>query len=97
MGAGQQYRSLLVLLCTPCCKWVDSRFWTPGLRRDKEVQDGTLSTYRAVQYGAASHPREAATLPTLDRRPPAGLVGIPWRKCLEPVTATPTLPASEAW
>ena len=96
MGAGQQYRSLLVLLYTPSCKWVDSRFWTPGLRRDKEVQDGTLSTFWAVRYGATSHPRGVATLPMSDRRPPAGLVGIPRHKCLAPVAATPTLPASEA-
>jgi len=61
------------------------------------VQDGTLSTFRAVRYGAASHPRGAATLPMSDRRPPAGLVGIPRRNCLVLVAATPTLPASEAW
>ena len=57
------------------------------------AQGGTLKPLRAVWYSTPVRPWTGATLPMSDKRPPAGLVGIP-RLC-EPL-ATPTLPASEA-
>jgi len=51
-----------------------------------------LNNLRAVWYSIPVHPRTGTTLPMSDRRPPAGLVGIPsvfyW-------VATPTLLATE--
>jgi len=56
------------------------------------AQGGTLNNFRVVRYGATARPWVVATLPMSDRRPPAGLVGIPsvfyW-------VVTPTLLATE--
>jgi len=41
------------------------------------AQGGMLNNLRAVQYGAPACLWVGATLPMSDRRPPAGLVGIP--------------------
>jgi len=49
-----------------------------------------LSNLRAVWYSAPAHPRVGATLPMSDRRPPAGLVGIPQSSdCWQPPHSQP--------
>jgi len=48
---------------------------------------------RAVRYGAPAHLRAGATLPKSDRRPPAGLVGIPQSSgCRRPPHSRPLNP-----
>jgi len=72
--------------------------WNSGLLEGshgplKGVPGGMLSSYRAVWYGVPVRPWAGTTLPMSDRRPPAGLVGIPLAFCR---VATPTLLATES-
>jgi len=77
-----------------CCKAGDSGPLLSMLAgRQSGPREGRKALFGWSSTASPVSRRQGSSMPKLDRRPPAGLVGIP--QSLRPL-ATPTLPASEA-